>query len=490
MSQIIEHPLEVILAEIGRASPHPWYYQQFARDYGADPTPVTNLLEMLWLDGLVERADSSSEFGPGVTLTTLGRQVLDDPEALARLRSGEPLTQTQGAIVRSSLRRRFTPTVTRLLLAANFVMFGYSIYLASKISLTTAYLGAMPGQPLPPALFSKVLEPAGGVNAQHLIQGQWWRLLTACFVHLGALHLAMNMYALYAAGQFVEQTWGRWRYALIYAIAGWGGSCLGMAYHPMIQGVLVGASGALCGVLAAEAMWILLNGRHLPREMARRGRSQMLTTGILIVVSSLLPGVSGWGHLGGALAGGAAALLLHYQRFGPRLLRWLLVPMLAVVPWLSYVQLREAQQSNPNWIQLERLRFEEEYGQPTGEHLAQAYWAYRTKVHLLLANFAVARRPPELVAQAIATLTSEIDKLAKLEEKLRKLGVYRDPPLERERTQAIADLEKVRLAFEETRRCLEAGPNWTRDDEKRRKELFRPLAETWEQWDQLLREDR
>ena len=90
--------------------------------------------------------------------------------------------------------------------------------------------------------------------------------------------------------------------------------------HPRLQDVhsrsadpvgLVGASGAVCGVFAAIGVWYFLNGKYLPRGMAQRGRSNILTNVILMVFISLVPGVSGYGHLGGALAVGNVLALLR-----------------------------------------------------------------------------------------------------------------------------------------------------------------------------------
>src|SRR5262245_29401281 len=167
MSQTREHPLEAVLHLIAAAAPEPWRYQQHARQHGFDPAGVETVLELLWLEGLIRREGATSpEAGPGVGLTPFGQQVLGDPELLQRLRNDEPLTNEAGAIVRDSLRRPVKPVITRLLLIANFAVFGYCIYLARQIpGMTSAFLGAMPGQPLPKVLFTQVLHPAGSLNA-------------------------------------------------------------------------------------------------------------------------------------------------------------------------------------------------------------------------------------------------------------------------------------------------------------------------------------
>ena len=104
------------------------------------------------------------------------------------------------------------------------------------------------------------------VDPHGLLQHQWWRLLTTTFVHGGLLHLAFNMYALYALGQGAERIWGRGRFLAIYIIAAIGGTCLAMAIQPF---PCVGASGAICGIFTGEAAWVFYNRGHLdPRAFS------------------------------------------------------------------------------------------------------------------------------------------------------------------------------------------------------------------------------
>src|SRR6185437_4096227 len=119
------------------------------------------------------------------------------------------------------------------------------------------------------------------------------------------------------------------RYLVIYLAGLLGGSCLGIAYSPDVP-VLVGASGAVCGLLGAEAVWFLFNGKYLPRYLLRQARFSLITTFLLLVFISSFRNVSGWGHFGGAAAGALAALLFHLQRFGPPVWRWL--ALLGFVP--------------------------------------------------------------------------------------------------------------------------------------------------------------
>src|SRR5262249_17907716 len=148
----------------------------------------------------------------------------------------------------------------------------------------------------------QILHETGAVRGDDLLQGQWWRLLSCGFVHVGLLHLGMNMYALHVMSWQVEAMWGRWRFLLVYFAGLLAGSCAMVAAHPTVLGA--GASGALCGLMASEAVWLFMNRRYFPMALVRRWRRGLITTLILLVVISLAPGVSGWAHVGGACAGG------------------------------------------------------------------------------------------------------------------------------------------------------------------------------------------
>jgi membrane associated rhomboid family serine protease len=338
MSQDNYHPFESILRMCAAAAPEPWYPRLFVQQTGADPDRLGDLVEMLLLEKLIQKTPGKLETGAGFVLTDLGQQVVEDPTLMERLRRAEPIVRNDpGAIIRNSLRTRVRPLVTQAIVGVNVLFFLYGVYLASqaKPSLVNDYLSGLSGR----RAYLQLLHNVGSVVGADVQAGEWWRLLSATFVHGGLLHIGLNMFTLWGAGAFVEQTWGRWRLLVIYLISGWGGSCLAMAYNPGMP--TVGASGAICGILAAEAVWIFLYGKHLPESVARRGRSQVFTTVVIMVGISLIPRVSWTGHLGGAVAGIVAGLLLHFQRFGPPLVRWVALAALLPLPAISYYQMQD-----------------------------------------------------------------------------------------------------------------------------------------------------
>ncbi len=138
-----------------------------------------------------------------------------------------------------------------------------------------------------------------------LAEGEWWRLLTAAFLHYGLFHLGLNMLALWWFGGALEQALGRGRFVLLYLVSGLAGSAGALIWSP--NALTVGASGAIFGILGAA----------LVLEQQRNyvfGGSALSLIAINLVFTFAFPNVSIGGHLGG-LAGGALGILA-LSRFG------------------------------------------------------------------------------------------------------------------------------------------------------------------------------
>ena len=175
----------------------------------------------------------------------------------------------------------------------------------------------------------------GAQFAPFVWEGEHWRLIAAMFLHWGILHLAMNSYALYLLGGQVEYLFGRWRYLVIYLVAGIAGNVLSLfllgAYSPS-----AGASGAIFGLFGA--FLYLKIGTPLGQRMHWRPLLEVL--GINTVISPL-PGVDLWGHLGGFLGGLLASFAVGLPGAGGRTLRraagavLLLASLAVVTPWVD-----------------------------------------------------------------------------------------------------------------------------------------------------------
>lgn len=336
------HPFEEVLRLIDRDAPEPFFPAEFLRTTRADPERYDALLSYLALEGLIEKArGKSADSGAGVVLTPAGRDVLREPALMAKLVNGEALREGDvGGTVRQDMRRRRKPYLTYALIAANVAVFALG-------AVNPAWSHAAGNQG--GTMFAQLAAVAGPVA-----RGEWWRLLTCVFLHAGVLHLGLNMTSLYSVGSFVEQAWGRWRMLAIYFVGGWVGSCLGVQYSE--AGSLVGASGAICALLAAVGVWFLLYRKHVPREFAKQGLTQVGTSFVMIAVMGFTfnlavqaegqrGGISNAAHLGGGLGGVAAVLALHVQRFGPPgrspALRWAVaVALLLLAPASSYLAMQ------------------------------------------------------------------------------------------------------------------------------------------------------
>jgi membrane associated rhomboid family serine protease len=133
--------------------------------------------------------------------------------------------------------------------------------------------------------------------------GDWWRLVTAAFLHYGPFHLAINMYSLYWAGTLLEHVIGRWRFLLLYIGSGIAGSAGALWVQP--NSLTAGASGAIFGILGG--LFVLERKRHIATG------GQILGLIVLnLVFTFALSNISVGGHLGG-LAGGVVLMLLLLQ---------------------------------------------------------------------------------------------------------------------------------------------------------------------------------
>lgn len=149
----------------------------------------------------------------------------------------------------------------------------------------------------------------GGNDSALIVSGQWWRLITSCFVHVGVIHLAMNMWCLCALGTMTEKFYGRVRFSVLYILAGIGGSIAGCLFHPAT--VSAGASGAIFGLAGGTLALCVCLKERLPAE---RFISQ-ITSMLAFVCYNLFygfakPHIDNAAHIGGLVTGFAVGLPL------------------------------------------------------------------------------------------------------------------------------------------------------------------------------------
>jgi membrane associated rhomboid family serine protease len=326
--------LEMVLRECEIAKGEPWYPSEYAAATGMSRTALDAALDQLRLSGLVRLTEWVPGKGQGYVLTSAGSEVLDSPRLLGRMRSqgaaavaprekaeraARPAGERdwdRGQVVREALLSSARPVVSMTLLALNVLNFVAGLMLLVQMGGSAdLYLGMGMDQQI-----KEIRQLTGAITAGDLAQGQWWRLVTAAFVHHGLVHLGVNMYALFVLGPLVEKMLGHTRYLLLYLLTAVAGSFAGVwlptIWHEQV-GLLAGASTSLCGLVGATLTWVLLNKRYLPPDLAASWlRTTVFNIILLAVISFAVTNVSWAGHLGGGVAGAVLAIPLSYSRFG------------------------------------------------------------------------------------------------------------------------------------------------------------------------------
>ena len=133
-------------------------------------------------------------------------------------------------------------------------------------------------------------------------QGEWWRMFTCMFLHIGLLHLLFNMVALWNVGSFMEQLLGSTGFLVLYVVAGLLGSVASVAWNPFV--ISAGASGAIFGLIGGLLAFLV---RHRDAQqhafLAALRTNTLAFLGFNLIYGFIQPGIDMAAHLGG-LAGG------------------------------------------------------------------------------------------------------------------------------------------------------------------------------------------
>ncbi len=168
----------------------------------------------------------------------------------------------------------------------------------------------------------KVFEE-GALVGVLVADGEWWRLVSAMFLHGSVIHLAFNMLALYWLGSVVEQSLGTSRFLLVYFASGLAGSAGALLMSGALA-ITVGASGAIYGIL----------GALLVLEYLSTGSFAGPAMGLIVLnlaITFAIPNVSIGGHLGGLVGGVVSTFALtHFARHQQRALGPAIVVLVGV----------------------------------------------------------------------------------------------------------------------------------------------------------------
>ncbi|HEX8873944.1 MAG TPA: rhomboid family intramembrane serine protease [Nitrosospira sp.] len=152
---------------------------------------------------------------------------------------------------------------------------------------------------------------AWGANFGPATQGgEWWRLGTAMFLHFGAIHLALNMWALWDGGQLVERMYGHSRFAGIYFSSGLAGNLLSLVAHKGLA-ISGGASGAIFGIYGALLVFVWRERRNLhPRDFRWFFWGATGFAAASFILGFLITGIDNAAHIGGFLTGMLGGVIL------------------------------------------------------------------------------------------------------------------------------------------------------------------------------------
>jgi membrane associated rhomboid family serine protease len=203
----------------------------------------------------------------------------------------ESVRRVRGGGLRAAGRRWGTVTLT--LIAINVAMF-----LVTAVSALAN--GASPLDNYDSPLFAALAQAPADV----VVSGEWWRLLTAAFLHFGLIHLVFNMLALLMFGAELERAIGRGRFLTLYLVSALGGATA-IQLFAASNVLAAGASTAIYGLLGGLGVVLVATRQSL------RGLIQLLAINLFI---SLLPGLSLIGHLGGLVTGALTAGILVVAR--------------------------------------------------------------------------------------------------------------------------------------------------------------------------------
>jgi rhomboid protease GluP len=144
----------------------------------------------------------------------------------------------------------------------------------------------------------------GGNYGPWTLNGDWWRLITAGFVHGGLIHLAFNMWCLLSLGQLSERLFGKFQTFFIYLLTGVGGALLSIAHNP--KHLEVGASGAIFGIAGALLAGVKFGNLAISEGQKRSVISSMIFfVGVNFVLGAGILGsnIDNFCHLGGFITG-------------------------------------------------------------------------------------------------------------------------------------------------------------------------------------------
>jgi membrane associated rhomboid family serine protease len=233
----------------------------------------------------------------GVSCSNCGRPICPDCMTPTSVGMRCPECARQRQDVRTLRAAGDAPVLTYILIGINV-----AVALGAVLGGGSATGGGIGGS---------TLLQEGSLSRLTIEEGEYYRLLTAGFLHAGFFHLLFNMLSLYILGSLLEPAVGRLRFALIYFVSLLAGSFGALLLEP--HAPTVGASGAIFGLMAAAA--VVLRNRGIGIMESGLG----IWIGLNLLITFTVPNISIGGHVGGLIGGAVCALVLFDLRDRVRL---------------------------------------------------------------------------------------------------------------------------------------------------------------------------
>ena len=230
---------------------------------------------------------------------------------------GEPMAAIVAAVAEQRDEQRFAETVFGRTTPATWVIIGANLLVFALMVVASGTIE--PGS----FRYHETLINFGAKMNSAVDAGEYWRLVTPMFLHIGLMHLSVNMYSLYVMGPQVEKLYGTSRYVVIYVLAGIGGVLGSYGVDKVLMrgdGVSAGASGALFGLMGVLIVFGFRYRNELPGvfKQAFSPRVFLPVLVLNLVITFAIPFIDKGAHIGGLVVGGLLAAALPFARPGER----------------------------------------------------------------------------------------------------------------------------------------------------------------------------
>ena len=150
----------------------------------------------------------------------------------------------------------------------------------------------------------------GALHKSLVVDGDWWRLISNTFLHVGPIHLVMNLVSILIFGAILERLVGTLRFAWLYILTGLIGAAVALMFTP--DKIVAGASGSVFGLLGAGLAWVMLEKNNLPIQYVTRTKKFLMAIIFMnVIVGFLIEFICNSAHIGGLLGGMLVMTSVH-----------------------------------------------------------------------------------------------------------------------------------------------------------------------------------